>query len=168
MIAKKPPGHKAGPSKALALGPKMRYNKKLLIYRYFASNDRGFTMGGKEIDLERIEPDFDKAGGLVPAVAQDAATGEILMLAYMNREAFDRTLATGEAHYWSRSRRVLWHKGGGRSGRVQKVRELRLDCDLDTVLLKIEQVGGISCHTGRRTCFHYLLGPDGRFRLAED
>jgi phosphoribosyl-AMP cyclohydrolase len=125
-------------------------------------------MSGKEIDLENIEPDFDKAGGLVPAVAQDAVTGEILMLAYMNREAFDKTLASGEAHYWSRSRQVLWHKGGGRSGRVQKVREVRLDCDLDAVLLKIEQVGGVSCHTGRRGCFHYLLGPDGRFRLAED
>ena len=125
-------------------------------------------MGGKEVSPERIEPDFDKAGGLVPAVAQDAETGEILMLAYMNREAFDKTLATGEVHYWSRSRRQLWHKGGGRSGRVQKVKELRLDCDLDTVLLKIEQVGGVSCHTGQRSCFHYLLGPDGRFRLTED
>jgi len=125
-------------------------------------------MGGGAVDLDRIEPDFDKAGGLVPAVAQDAVTGEILMLAYMNREAFDKTLASGEAHYWSRSRRELWHKGGGRSGRVQKVRELRLDCDLDAVLLKIEQVGGISCHTGKRSCFHYLLSPDGRFRLTED
>jgi phosphoribosyl-AMP cyclohydrolase len=125
-------------------------------------------MGGQEVDPDRIEPDFDKAGGLVPAVAQDAETGEILMLAYMNREDYDRTVATGEVHYWGRSRRKLWHKGGGRSGRVQKVREVRLDCDLDTVLLKIEQVGGVSCHTGRRSCFHYLLGPDGRFRLTED
>jgi phosphoribosyl-AMP cyclohydrolase len=125
-------------------------------------------VGGQEVDLSRIEPDFDKAGGLVPAVAQDAVTGEILMLAYMNREAFAKTLATGEAHYWSRSRQELWHKGGGSSGRVQKVRELRLDCDLDTVLLKIEQVGGVSCHTGRRSCFHYVQGRDGRFRLAED
>ena len=124
-------------------------------------------MGGKEVDPGRIEPDFDKAGGLVPAVAQDAVTGEILMLAYMNREAWAKTLATGEVHYWSRSRRELWHKGD-RSGRVQKVRELRLDCDLDALLVKIEQVGGVSCHTGRRSCFHYLLGPDGRFRLAED
>jgi phosphoribosyl-AMP cyclohydrolase len=125
-------------------------------------------MGGAKVDLDRIEPDFDKSGGLVPAVAQDAVTGEILMLAYMNREAFEKTLASGEVHYWSRSRRELWHKGGGRSGRVQKVREVRLDCDLDAVLIKIEQVGGVSCHTGRRSCFHYLLGPDGRFRLAED
>ena len=125
-------------------------------------------MGGQVVDLSRIEPDFDKAGGLVPAVAQDAVTGEVLMLAYMNREALAKTLATGEVHYWSRSRRELWHKGGGRSGRVQKVRELRLDCDLDAVLLKIEQVGGVSCHTGRRSCFHYLLGPDRRFQLAED
>ncbi|MDR3038953.1 MAG: phosphoribosyl-AMP cyclohydrolase, partial [Candidatus Adiutrix sp.] len=116
-------------------------------------------MGGKEVDLDRIEPDFDKGGGLVPAVAQDAATGEILMLAYMNRESFAKTVETGEVHYWSRSRRELWHKGGGRSGRVQKVKELRLDCDLDAVLIKIEQVGGVACHTGRRSCFHYRLGP---------
>ena len=125
-------------------------------------------MSGKKINPDQIEPDFDKAGGLVPAVAQDAATGEILMLAYMNRESFAKTLATGEAHYWSRSRRELWHKGGGRSGRVQKVREMRLDCDLDALLIKIEQVGGVSCHTGRRGCFHYRLDADGKFRLAED
>ncbi|GHV56667.1 phosphoribosyl-AMP cyclohydrolase [Deltaproteobacteria bacterium] len=125
-------------------------------------------MGGKEVDLGRIEPDFDKGGGLVPAVAQDAATGEILMLAYMNRESFAKTVETGEVHYWSRSRRELWHKGGGRSGRVQKVKELRLDCDLDAVLIKIEQVGGVACHTGRRSCFHYRLGSAGKFGLAED
>ena len=125
-------------------------------------------MGGKEVDLDRIEPDFDKGGGLVPAVAQDAATGEILMLAYMNRESFAKTVETGEVHYWSRSRRELWHKGGGRSGRVQKVKELRLDCDLDAVLIKIEQVGGVACHTGRRSCFHYRLGPAGKFGPAED
>ena len=125
-------------------------------------------MGGKEVDLDRIEPDFDKGGGLVPAVAQDAATGEILMLAYMHRESFAKTVETGEGHYWSRSRRELWHKGGGRSGRVQKVKELRLDCDLDAVLIKIEQVGGVACHTGRRSCFHYRLGPAGKFGPAED
>ena len=123
-------------------------------------------MGGQEVQ-EIPGPDFDKAGGLVPAVAQDAVTGEILMLAYMNREAFAKTLATGEAHYWSRSRQELWHKGAT-SGGVQKIRELRLDCDQDAVLLKIEQVGGLACHTGQRTCFHYLQGPDGRFRLTED
>lgn len=112
----------------------------------------------------RIEPDFEKAGGLVPAVAQDAETGEILMLAYMNRESFDLTLKTGEVHYWSRSRQKLWHKGGGRSGRVQKVKALYLDCDQDAIVVKIEQVGGISCHTGLRSCFHYELTPEKTFR----
>ncbi len=96
-------------------------------------------------------PDFSK--GLVPAIAQDQATGEVLMLAYMNEEAWRKTLETGEAHYWSRSRKELWHKGGT-SGHVQKVRSLRLDCDSDTVLLLIEQVGGAACHSGRRSCFY--------------
>jgi phosphoribosyl-AMP cyclohydrolase len=99
-------------------------------------------------------PDFDKSGGLVPAVAQDAVTGEILMLAYMNRESFRKTLETGEVYYWSRSRQELWHKGDT-SGHVQKVKELYLDCDMDAVVVKIEQVGGVSCHTGKRSCFHY-------------
>jgi phosphoribosyl-AMP cyclohydrolase len=115
----------------------------------------------------KIEPDFEKGGGLVPAVAQDAETGEILMLAYMNRESFEKTLETGEVHYWSRSRKELWHKGGGRSGRVQKVKAMYLDCDQDAIVVKIEQVGGISCHTGRRTCFHYELGGDNTFRLVD-
>ncbi len=96
-------------------------------------------------------PDFSK--GLIPAIAQDQATGEVLMLAYMNEEAWRKTLETGEAHYWSRSRRELWHKGGT-SGHVQKVHALRLDCDNDTVLLLIEQVGGAACHSGRRSCFY--------------
>lgn len=96
-------------------------------------------------------PDFSK--GLVPAIAQDAATGEVLMLAYMNEEAWQRTLATGEAHYWSRSRGELWHKGGT-SGHVQKVRSIRLDCDNDTILLRIEQIGGAACHMGHRSCFY--------------
>ncbi|KXS56703.1 MAG: phosphoribosyl-AMP cyclohydrolase [Candidatus Adiutrix intracellularis] len=125
-------------------------------------------MSGKVIELENIKPDFEKTGGLLPAVVQDAKTGEILMLAYMNYESFQQTLITGEVHYWSRSRRELWHKGGGSSGRVQKVKALYLDCDLDAILIKIEQVGGISCHTGRRSCFHYQLGIDQKFRLVED
>ena len=105
-------------------------------------------------------PDFSK--GLVPAIAQDCASGEVLMLAYMNEDAWRKTLETGEAHYWSRSRRELWHKGGT-SGNVQKVRALRLDCDNDTVLLLVEQQGGASCHTGRRSCF-YREWKDGRLR----
>lgn len=116
---------------------------------------------------DKIEPDFAKGGGLVPAVAQDAVTGEILMLAYMNRESFQKTLETGEVHYFSRSRQKLWHKGGGSSGRVQKLVAMYLDCDQDAIVVKIEQVGRISCHTGRRSCFHYELGDDGQFRLVD-
>lgn len=90
--------------------------------------------------------------GLVPAIAQDAISGEVLMFAWMNREALEQTVARGEAVYWSRSRRKLWHKGE-ESGHIQKVREIRMDCDGDVILMKIEQVGGIACHTGRRSCF---------------
>jgi phosphoribosyl-AMP cyclohydrolase len=94
--------------------------------------------------------------GLVTAIAQDAQTGEILMLAWMNREALAQTLALGEAVYWSRSRLELWHKGKV-SGHIQKVSEIRLDCDADAILLKVEQQGGIACHTGRRSCFSWRL-----------
>jgi len=94
--------------------------------------------------------------GLVPAIAQDAATHRVLMVAWMNREALTRTFETGEAHYWSRSRARLWHKGE-ESGHVQKVKALRLDCDEDVVLLEVEQVGGIACHTGRESCFFRRL-----------
>ena len=97
--------------------------------------------------------------GLVAAIAQDAASGKVLTLAWMNREALTRTAATGEAHYWSRSRRQLWRKGET-SGHVQKVRELRLDCDSDALLLLVEQVGGIACHTGRERCFFQRLEND--------
>jgi len=96
------------------------------------------------------------ADGLAPAVAQDAATGEVLMLAWMNRESLAATLATGEAVYWSRSRRSLWRKGET-SGHLQRIVEIRLDCDADAILLRVEQVGGIACHTGRRRCFYRLL-----------
>jgi phosphoribosyl-AMP cyclohydrolase len=94
--------------------------------------------------------------GLVPAIAQDAKSGDILMVAWMNRDALKQTVELGEAVYWSRSRKKLWHKGE-ESGHTQKVKEIRLDCDEDVVLLKIEQVGGIACHTGRRSCFFQLL-----------
>ena len=90
--------------------------------------------------------------GLVPAIAQDAGNGDVLMMAWMNREALKRTVETNEAVYWSRSRKKLWHKGE-ESGHVQKVKEIRLDCDEDVILLKVEQVGGIACHTGRHDCF---------------
>jgi phosphoribosyl-AMP cyclohydrolase len=98
------------------------------------------------------EPAFEKRGGLVPAIAQDAASGEILMVAYMNREAWRHTLATGKATYWSTSRNALWVKGET-SGHVQHVREIRVDCDADAVLLRVEQVGGVACHEGYRSCF---------------
>lgn len=107
------------------------------------------------------EPNFDKGDGLVPTVVQDGDTGEILMLAYMNKEAWVKTLATGKAHYWSRSRQSLWLKGE-MSGHFQLVREILLDCDEDTVLLKVEQLGGAACHTGYRSCF-YRKWVDGGF-----
>jgi phosphoribosyl-AMP cyclohydrolase len=91
--------------------------------------------------------------GLVPVIAQEASTGDILMFAWMNRDALARTVELGEAVYWSRSRKKLWHKGE-ESGHTQKVLEMRLDCDEDVVLLKIEQAGGIACHTGRHSCFY--------------
>ncbi len=94
--------------------------------------------------------------GLITAVAQDAASGRILMVAWMNREALQQTAERKEAVYWSRSRKRLWHKGED-SGHVQKVRELRLDCDADAVLLQVEQAGGIACHTGRESCFFRKL-----------
>lgn len=94
--------------------------------------------------------------GLVAAIAQDARSGKVLTLAWMNREALARTVETGEAHYWSRSRSRLWHKGE-ESGHVQKVSEIRLDCDNDAILLFVEQMGGIACHTGRERCFFQRL-----------
>lgn len=106
-----------------------------------------------------FHPDFGKTGGLVPAIAQDAETGEVLMLAYMNRDAWEATLATGEATYWSRSRQELWVKGKT-SGHVQKVREIRIDCDDDTVLLKVTQIGGAACHMGYRSCFFRRMAKD--------
>jgi len=103
------------------------------------------------------------ADGLVPAVAQDARSGEVLMLAWMNREALAQTVETGEAVYWSRSRKALWKKGET-SGHVQRVLEVRLDCDADAVLLRVESVAGIACHTGRRRCFFSKLEGEGASR----
>lgn len=99
--------------------------------------------------------------GLVPVIAQEAATGQVLMFAWMDREALRLTAETGTAVYWSRSRKKLWHKGE-ESGHVQHVVEIRLDCDADVVLLRVEQVGGIACHTGRHSCFFQKL-QDGRW-----
>ena len=103
--------------------------------------------------------------GLVPAISQDAKTGEILMVAWMNREALELTAKEGRAIFWSRSRKKLWRKGE-ESGHVQTLHEVRLDCDNDVVLLKVEQIGGIACHTGRRSCFFQRL-QDGKWVEAE-
>jgi phosphoribosyl-AMP cyclohydrolase len=110
--------------------------------------------------------DFDKAGGLVPAVAQDADTGEVLMLAWMNREAFEETVRTGRAVYFSRSRNKLWRKGE-ESGHVQEVRGVFVDCDADTVLLKVKQIGGAACHEGYKSCFFRELSGAGLRVVAE-
>ncbi|HXF87227.1 MAG TPA: phosphoribosyl-AMP cyclohydrolase [Xanthobacteraceae bacterium] len=116
-------------------------------------------------------PRFD-ADGLVTCVATDARSGDVLMVAYMDREALDKTIATGEAHYYSRSRRALWRKGES-SGHTQRVVEMRIDCDQDAVWIKVEQAGAGACHTGRRSCFYRAvpLGKPGavtlEFRDAE-
>ena len=94
--------------------------------------------------------------GLIPAIAQDWQTGDVLMLAWMNPDALALTIAEGRAIYWSRSRQALWRKGE-ESGHIQQLKELRIDCDADTVLMRVEQVGGIACHTGRRSCFYRVL-----------
>jgi phosphoribosyl-AMP cyclohydrolase len=108
--------------------------------------------------------DFDKMGGLVPAIAQDADTGEVLMLAWMNREAWEETIRTGRACYYSRSRQKLWRKGE-ESGHWQEVVSAHLDCDGDTILLKVRQVGGAACHEGYRSCF-YRRYENGQWLIA--
>ncbi len=113
--------------------------------------------------LDQVQWD---ARGLVPAIAQDATTGRVLMLAWMNREALEKTHALGQAVYWSRSRNRLWHKGE-ESGHVQTVREIRIDCDGDVVLLLVDQAGGIACHTGRESCFFSELGADARWHVVD-
>ena len=103
--------------------------------------------------------------GLVPAIAQDAKTGRILMMAWMNRESLQLSAERGEAVYWSRSRNQLWHKGET-SGHIQKLHEIRLDCDEDVIVLQVEQLGGIACHTGRESCFYRVL-KDGEWQTVE-
>lgn len=110
-----------------------------------------------------IKLNFDKMGGLVPAVVQDYQSGEVLMLAFMDEEAWEHTLTSGLATYHSRSRNTLWVKGKT-SGHVQRVKEIRVDCDDDTVLLKVEQVGGAACHTGYRSCFYQKI-EDGKVTI---
>ncbi len=110
-----------------------------------------------------VELDFEKGNGLVPAVAQDYETNDVLMLAYMNKEAWLKTLETGRATYWSRSRSTLWVKGET-SGNVQIVKEILVDCDLDTVILKVDQMGGAACHKGYKSCFYRRVS-DGEMHI---
>jgi phosphoribosyl-AMP cyclohydrolase len=111
-----------------------------------------------------IKLNFEKMGGLVPAVVQDYRNGDVLMLAFMDKEAWEHTLQSGLASYHSRSRNTLWVKGKT-SGNVQRVKEIRVDCDNDTVLLKVEQVGGAACHTGHRSCFYQKI-EDGKVTIV--
>ena len=111
-------------------------------------------------------PNFSKGDGLLPAIAQDAETGEVLMLAYMTPESYAQTVETGEAVYFSRSRNKLWHKGE-ESGNVQQVQEIRVDCDADTILLKVKQVGGAACHVGYKSCFYRQVTPTGVVTLGQ-
>lgn len=113
-----------------------------------------------------ITPDFDKSGGLIPAIVQDYQTGEVLMLAYLNQAAWDASLASGKATYYSRSRAALWVKGET-SGHVQKIREIRIDCDLDTVLFRVEQAGA-ACHKGYRSCFYTQITKDGEALITQE
>ena len=113
-----------------------------------------------------LDPIVWNDAGLLPAIAQDYQSGEVLMLAWMNREALELTRAQGRAVYWSRSRRKLWFKGE-ESGNIQQVHEIRIDCDADVILLQVEQIGGIACHTGRRRCFFRVL-KDGEWRADEE
>ena len=113
-----------------------------------------------------MKPEFSKGEGLLPAIVQDARSGKVLMLAYMNELAWEKTLETKKAHYWSRSRQKLWLKGET-SGHVQLVREILLDCDRDTILLKVEQLGGAACHTGYESCFYQRYEDDGHMEIVE-
>jgi phosphoribosyl-AMP cyclohydrolase len=112
-----------------------------------------------------IKLNFEKGNGFIPAIAQDSETGQVLMMAFMNPEAWEKTLATGKVHYWSRSRNELWLKGGT-SGHVQVVKELFVDCDGDTILLKVEQLGGGACHTGYKSCFFQKIKEDGTIEIC--
>lgn len=109
-------------------------------------------------ETTQFQPKFNERG-LIPVIAQDARSGEILMMAWMNQTALDKTLQTGEVHYWSRTKDALWKKGET-SGNIQILTDILIDCDQDTILLKIEQTGGGACHTGRSTCFYRRLGND--------
>lgn len=116
----------------------------------------------EKFDINKVKFD-DK--GLVAAIAQDAANGDILMIAWMNKEALEKTLATRKAHYWSRSRNKLWFKGE-ESGNVQEVKNIYMDCDNDAVLMKVNQIGGAACHTGYKCCFFTEILPSGELKCV--
>ncbi|MBE8718716.1 phosphoribosyl-AMP cyclohydrolase [Cellvibrio polysaccharolyticus] len=119
----------------------------------------------ESVPVSWLEDVYWNQDGLVPAIAQDAATGRILMMAWMNRESLQLTATEGRAVYWSRSRNRLWRKGE-ESGHLQTVREVRLDCDADVIVLQVEQIGGIACHTGRESCFYRVLR-DGKWHTVD-
>ncbi|MEA1968262.1 MAG: phosphoribosyl-AMP cyclohydrolase [Thermodesulfobacteriota bacterium] len=114
-----------------------------------------------------MELDFTKTKGLIPAIAQDHKTGDVLMLAYMNEESWNETLKSGMATYFSRSRQKLWKKGET-SGNLQKIKEIRVDCDNDTVLLKVEQIGGAACHLGYKSCFFRKIDQNRNLKIVEE
>ncbi|MCK5311919.1 MAG: phosphoribosyl-AMP cyclohydrolase [Desulfobacteraceae bacterium] len=113
-----------------------------------------------------LQPDFDKGKGLLPVITQEYGTNEVLMLAYMNKEAFEETLKSGRATYFSRSRGKLWKKGET-SGNMQHIKELRIDCDNDTILIKVEQKGGAACHLGFKSCFFRKIDKNGSIKIVE-
>jgi phosphoribosyl-AMP cyclohydrolase len=127
-----------------------RFRTSCMIHFIEKENKREQRSKKQEKTMQKLR--FDKGGGLLPVIAQDHVTGEVLMLAYINQEAWDKTLSTGKAHYWSRSRNKLWLKGES-SNHVQLVKEILVDCDEDTVVYRVEQLGGAACHTGYRSCF---------------
>lgn len=110
--------------------------------------------------MKDIEIDFSKLNGIIPVVIQDNKTCEVLMLGFMNEEAYALTIKTGIVHYWSRSKNRIWKKGET-SGNIQNVEEIRIDCDYDTLLIKVSQVGEAACHTGFKSCFHYIINNSG-------
>jgi phosphoribosyl-AMP cyclohydrolase len=134
----------------------------------FPPGSREARAGTMSEPHETVEagPDFSKGGGLLPAIAQDVESGEVLMMAYMNRESYAETLATGRAVYYSRSRKRLWRKGE-ESGNVQEVRAVYVDCDRDTILLEVKQIGGAACHEGYKICFYRQVTPEGLKVLGE-
>jgi phosphoribosyl-AMP cyclohydrolase len=113
-----------------------------------------------------LQPDFNKGKGLVPVITQEYGTNEVLMLAYMNKEAFEETIRSGKATYFSRSRAKLWKKGET-SGNMQHIKEIRIDCDNDTILIKVEQKGGAACHLGFKSCFFKKADNNGSFKNVE-